>query len=89
MDIAEHTRFTLRGFSAKRVGYIAAVMGFAFVPAHLYVSCEVSEMFVMFSTMLFLLTTGLSLVVHRGTPNRFRPLTIALVATVANMLTAH
>ncbi len=89
MTIPEHFRFTVRGFSAKRVGYVLAAMSFAFVPAHFYISCEMSGLIGGFSIVLFLSTAMLSFFVPRGTPHRFRPLAFAFIAVIAHMLCTH
>jgi hypothetical protein len=89
MAIPEHLRFALGGFSAKRVSYALAAMGFAFLPVHFYVSCEVSGLLAGFSIILFLITGVVSLIIPRGTEHRFRPLVWAFVAVLANSLCSH
>lgn len=89
MNIPEPLKFTFGGFSAKRVGYILGVTSFAFVPAHFYVSCEMSSFINCSGIILFLATTVLSFFVPRGTSDRFRPSAFAFLAVVAHMLCTH
>jgi len=89
MHIPEPLKFTIGGFSAKRVGYALAAASFAFVPAHFYVSCEVSALLSGFGMILLLATSAFSFVVPRGTPHRFRPLAFAFTAVIAHSLCTH
>jgi hypothetical protein len=89
MTIPEHLRFTLGGFSAKRVGYVLVALSFGFVPVHFYVSCEMSGLVAGFGIILFLTTAALSLFVPKGSPNRFRPLAFAFIAVVMHSLCTH
>ena len=89
MHIPEPLKFTLGGFSAKRVGYILAITSFAFVPGHFFVSCEMSGLLAVFGIISFLATTVLSFISPRGTPHRFRPLAFAFIAFIAHSLCSH
>jgi len=89
MNIPEPLKFTIGGFSAKRVGYALVITNFAFVPAHFYVPCEVSGLICGFSIILFLASTVLSFIIPRGTPHRFRPLALGFLAVVAHSLCTH
>jgi hypothetical protein len=89
MILPEPLKFTVGGFSPKRVGYALALVSFALVPAHSYVSCEASGAINCIGVILFLITSLLSLTVQRGTPHRFRPLAWAFIAVVAHTLCVH
>jgi hypothetical protein len=89
MDISEHLKFRVGGFSAHRVALVLAVVSFAFVPVHYYVSCEGSAATGCVGFVLFAVASLLSLVSPRGTPHRLRPLGLAFIALVLHMLSAH
>ena len=89
MHIPEPLKFTIGGFSAKRVGYVLAVASFALVPAHFYVSCEMSGLTFGSGLILFLASSVLSFVIPRGTPHRFHPMALGFIAVVAHMLCTH
>ena len=89
MDISEHLKFRVGGFSAHRVALMLAVVSFAFVPVHYYVSCEGSAATGSIGFVLFVVASLLSLISPRGTAHRFRPLGLALAALVLHMLSVH
>jgi hypothetical protein len=89
MEIPESLKFTWGGFSGKRVGYVFATGSFALVPAHSFVSCQVSSLICGFGIILFFATAVDSLIVPRGTEQRFRPMAYAFVATVVHSLFTH
>ncbi len=89
MNIPTPFRFTIGGFSAKRVGYVAALISLAGVPVHFYVSCEMSGTIAEASIVLFLITGVLSLISPRGTPHRFYPLVLAFIAVIAHDVFTH
>lgn len=89
MTIPEHLKFTVRRFSARRVGYLLAAVSFALVPAHFYVSCDMSGLIAGFDAILLLSTAVLSFAVPRGTPQRFRPVAFAFLAFIAHSLCTH
>jgi hypothetical protein len=89
MRIPEQLRFSLDGFSGKRVGSVLAVVSFALVPTHFYASCEESGAVAAIGLTLFFFTGFLSFLVPRGTPHRFQPFAFAFLALVGHMLCAH
>ena len=89
MDIPESVRFTVGGFSGKRLGYVLAMGSFALVPAHSFASCEVSGLLCVFAVFLLMGTWIFSLMVPRGTEQRLRPVAWAFVALVVNSLCTH
>ena len=89
MSIPQPFKYSVSGFSAKRVGYALVVANFALLPAHFQVSCEVSGEIAGIGIILFLITLLLSIFIPRGTPDRFRPLRFAMVALVAHMVCQH
>lgn len=89
MGFLEHPKFSIGGFSGKRVGYPLAVVSLALIPAHFYISCEASSAVACMGLIVFGLTGVFSLAVPRGTPQRFRPLAFASVALVGHMLCTH
>lgn len=89
MNIPSDLKFRLTGFSNQRVAYVLTGIAFCLVPAHYYVSCEISGTIVGIAMLLFLGVGVLSFFVPRGTQGRFRPLAFAFVALVAHMLSTH
>lgn len=89
MTIPQSLKFSIGGFSGKRVGYVLAFVSFALVPTHFYVSCEASGAVAGIGLIAFLLTGVLSFIVPRGTPHRFRPLAFTFFALVAHTLCTH
>jgi|RhiMethySRZTD1v2_1073278.scaffolds.fasta_scaffold3777622_1 hypothetical protein len=89
MSVSEHLRFSVRGFSAKRVGYVLDALSFSLVPIHFRVPCEISGLLSGFGIILFFSTAVLTILVPRGTPKKFRPLGVAFVALLFNLLSTH
>lgn len=89
MNIPDQLKFSIKGFSGKRVGYVFAVMSFALVPVHFAVDCRVSGAIALMSFVLFLITGILSFFNPRGTVNRFLPLGLTLLGAVAHTLFMH
>lgn len=89
MDIPNHLKFTIGGFSAHRVAYILSFLSFAFVPFHNRVSCETSGAIAGIGILLLIITAVLCFVTRRSTPHRFRPLAFALFAMLAHALCTH
>lgn len=89
MTMPPHFRPTLRGLSAKRVGYLLAAVSFAFVPVHFYISCRMSGLVGNFSLVLLIITAGLSFLTPRGAQHRLRPMALTVIAVIAHMLCAH
>jgi len=89
MSTPEPFKFSVGGFSVKRVGYALAVANFALVPAHFHVACDGSSEIAGIGIILSLITSLLSVFIPRGTPNRFRPLGLAIVAFVAHTICQH
>ena len=89
MTIPEHPKFSICGFSGKRVGYVLAFVSFALIPAHFYISCEASGAVAGIGMILFLTTGILSFIVPRGTPQRFRAVAFVFIALIGHMLCTH
>jgi hypothetical protein len=89
MNLSKHLEVRVGGFSGHRVAHMLAVISFAFVPIHYYVSCEGSAATGCVGVLLFLLASLLSFLTQRGTPHRFRPLGLAFAALVLHMLSTH
>jgi len=77
----------LKGFSARRMNYIIAVMIYCFVPVHFYVCGEASGVLLAFGVLLFVLTFVLGFFDEgRG---RVLPVILSLFGASINMLVAH
>ena len=90
MDISRHFKFSFRGFSPKRMGYLLGLVSLGFVPVHFgNSSCEQScglTGFV-FLTMLFVLT--LCLFTPRSDKQRFGPFLFCLLVFIVHSLVTH
>ncbi|MGN6552303.1 MAG: hypothetical protein ACTHLW_01015 [Verrucomicrobiota bacterium] len=89
MNIPEHLKFTTRGFSGKRVGYILSLVSFALVPSHFYISCQTSGAVAGIAFVIFGVTIIFSLVNPQGTPHRLHPVALAFIALAGHTLCSH
>ena len=89
MSILNELKFTLRGFSPRRVAYVLSVGGFGLAPLHTHVSCEMSGALCGMSMCVVAFATLLCFIAPRATANRFAPVAIALLAFFANTLFSH
>jgi hypothetical protein len=89
MSLQQHLRFTLTGFSPSRVALVLCVLSFSLVPAHFYVSCQMSGVIGMTSLVLLAAVVVLCLASPKAAPRRFLPLALALFAVLAHMLCTH
>jgi hypothetical protein len=89
MTLPEGSKFSVGGFSGRRVGYVLAFLCLALVPAHFYVPCEVSAAIASVDMLMFLLTAILCFSAPRSTPHRLRPLAFAFAAFVGHTLCSH
>ena len=89
MEIPESLKFTWGGFSGKRLGYVLATGSFAMVPAHSFVSCEVSGLICVSGVLLLGGAWVFSLMVPHGTEQRLRPVAYAFVALIVHSLFTH
>ena len=89
MSLPEPLKFSISGFSARRVALMLGGISFGFVPVHYFVSCEGSAATGAAGFTLFAVSSLLCLATPCDTPRRFRPLGLAFVALVLHMLSAH
>jgi hypothetical protein len=89
MDIREHLKFKLAGFSSARVGYVLAAISFCLAPVNFFVSFWVSGVLGDFSLFVVAITLAFSFSTPQTTPHRFRPAIFASFAFIANMFGNH
>ena len=89
MRVSDELKFSVRGFSAKRVSYVLSLIGFVGVPIHAQVSCTASGAIAGTSTYLLVTVGLLTLSIPRNAPNRYRPLGLAFLAVIANLFSMH
>jgi hypothetical protein len=89
MEINEHLKFSLRGFSPKRMGYLLDLVSMGFVPVHMHVSCEQSGGIAAFAFFDMLTVLAFCLFTPRSTPRRFGPFALGLAVLVLHNLFAH
>lgn len=81
------TKWNMTGFSPRRVAWITAVMSLLLVPAHFYVSCDMSGRIAMSGYILLGITGVLSLADKTG--KKALPFGVAIVGIVAHTLCTH
>ena len=89
MHLVEHFKFSVRGFSSKRMGYLLDLVSLGFVPVHLNSSCEQSEGIAGFAFIDLLAVLVLCLFTPRSDKHRFLPLAIGLLVFMLHMLFTH
>jgi hypothetical protein len=89
MKLSEHLKFSASGFSAKRVAYSTAALGFATVPLQFSDNWRVGGAAFGFSLLLVCISGLLCFVQPRGTPKRFHPVAWSAMASIAHMLCTH
>ncbi len=89
MTITEHLKFSIYGFSGKRVGLILAFASIALIPTHPFISCEASEMVAAIGFIILCLTAILAFIVPRGTPHKFRAVAFSLFGYLGHILCSH
>ena len=85
----ERLQISLSEVSPRRLAYAVAALSFSLLVLHPVVVCEVSGMFYGFSVLLLAVAAGFCLMQRRSARDRFRPLTWAVVAFVANRICTH
>jgi hypothetical protein len=90
VQISEHLKFSARGFSPKRIGYLLGLVCFGFLPVHFAnSSCEQSEGLAAFVFGITLVVLVLCLFTPRSEPQRFRPFIFAFLVLVLHSLSTH
>lgn len=73
----------------RPIAFVLAVLNFATLPVHSFVSCSVSATLGGVSFVSSLITAMLCFMTPRATPDRFRPLVLATIAFILNSLFVH
>lgn len=89
MGILEDFKFSVRGFSPKRMGYLLNLVSLGFVPVHAHVSCEQSGTIAGFALLLMLATLVLCLFTPRSDPHRYRRFSLGLFIFLLHSMSAH
>ena len=82
MRATEHLRFAVRGFSAKRTGYLLVLINALLWPFHLWVDWRGDEYLTFAAFVCMVAALVLGFFVPRSDKNRFMPFALGLVATV-------
>jgi hypothetical protein len=77
----------ISGFAPHRVAWATAVLSLALVPAHFFVSCEMSSRLALSAFGLLAITGGLCLVGQRG--RSAAPFVLVVIGLLAHMLCTH
>jgi hypothetical protein len=89
MSIPQDLKFTIWGFSPKRMAYVLSVLSIVLVPVHSYLPCEASVGLGGFALMLALVTGILCWLIPREAPRRLVPYALALAAFLAHLASVH
>jgi len=89
MQISQHLKFSVRGFSPKRMGYLLDLVNLGFVPVHFGASCEQSEGIAISALVNVLAVFVLCWFTPRSDRHRFLPLALGLAIFLPHMLLVH
>jgi len=89
MSITEHLKFSVRGFSPKRMAYLLDLMSVGFLPVHTFVSCEQSGGIAGFAFIDLLAVLVLCLFAPRSDSHRFSPFVLGFFILVFHSLFSH
>jgi hypothetical protein len=89
MKSSNYPKFSVPGFSPKRVAYSAVVLGFLTIPLQFTDDWRIGAAAFWFTVSMILLSGVLCLMLPRGKPNRFYPVIWLLIALMVHMLLAH
>lgn len=73
-------KFSVLGFSPRRVAYSAVVLGFLTIPLQFADNWRIGEAAYWFTASLILVSSLFCLMLPRGTPKRFYPVVWLLIA---------
>lgn len=89
MKFSEHLKFSVLGFSPKRVAYSAVVLGFLTIPLQFADDWRISAAAFWFTASLILVSNLLCLMLPPSTPKRLYPVVWLVIALIAHMLLSH
>jgi hypothetical protein len=89
MHISQDFRFSVRGFSAKRMAYLLDLVSLGFLYVHFTGSCEESEGISIFALAVVLAVFVLSRFTPRSDPHRLLPLGFGFTIFLAHMFLVH
>ena len=89
MHIPEYLKFSVRGFSPKRMGYLLDLVSLGFVPVHFMASCEQSGGIACFAFFNILAIFVLCLLTTRTDKQRFMPFVLGIFIIILHSLFAH
>jgi len=89
MDIASKLKFSVRDFSAKRMGYLLDLVNLGFVPVHFFVSCQQSGGIAYFALLNTFAVLILCLFTPKIDPQRFMPFGLGIIICILHALSVH
>lgn len=89
MHIAEYLKFSISGFSPKRMGYLLDLVSLSFVPVHFIVSCKQSGGIACFAFFNILAVLILCLLTIRTDKQRFMPFVLGIFIIILHTLFTH
>ena len=89
MHIAEYLKFSIRGFSPKRMGYLLDLVSLSFVPVHFIVSCKQSGGIACFASFSLLVVFILCVLTTPTDKQRFMPFVFGIFVVILHSLFVH
>ena len=89
MKVSEHLKFCAAGFSPKRVAYMVAALGFVGIPLQFAEDWRVGAAASRFGVLVVFASAILCFLQPRGTPKRFHPVALSLIAFIVQSLFTH
>ena len=89
MQLMEHFKFSLRGFSPKRMAYLLDLVCLGFVPHHMSSSCEESAGLAGYALVNLLAVFVLCLFTPRSDSRRFLPFALGFYVLLMHSMCSH
>ena len=89
MNFPRALKFTVLGFSPRRMAYILCALLFALVPLHSHFPCEASEALGGFALMMILIIGGLCWLIPQTVKDWWVPRVLAFIGFVAHLTMIH
>ena len=89
MRIPQDLRFSVGGFSPKRMAYMLSACSFVLLPMHRRLPGEASEALAGFALMVALITAVLCSRIPREAPHWLLPRVLALLAFLMHLALVH
>lgn len=89
MKVSEHLKFSVSGFSPKRVADVVAVLGFVGIPLQFAHDWRVGVLAGWFGVFVLFATAILCFMQPGGTSKKFHPFALSLIAFIGQLFFVH